>query len=485
MITIGYSTRVSNPNFKNYLIQSCGLKGIEVIEKVNNGDKSLSQVYNEIIDESSKDIIILCHDDIYFDTKNWGKKLLNHFNNTDFSILGVAGTTDLPVTGRWWDDKSKMVGIVNHEYEGKKWESKYSKSWGDEIMEVVLIDGLFISLDKKKLKKKFDSSVDGFHFYDVTFSVENFLSGAKLGVISNIRLTHKSIGMTNESWEQNRSLFVKKFESHLPIKFTPEIKINDRIDNSVKKIPIKIIINTKNQKEKLLSFLSKLEEFSLTNYSINLLVHEDNLDNYKEFVGHDIKIFKSYYNEINKSLSVLRWNGQFVNKNDNLIYITEEDSLPVNNIFFNFVKIYKNHIGNFGCLFPISLRDDKTILSSQFNFVMNQKNFMISIKDKGSYYNVLSGVKQSPSGSISNSILTTLSNLEKLDWFDISYKTNISFLDFAVRCSGIKKMNFTDTDSLVVAYVNDTSKDFSNDINSLLNITLSNDTTKKLIQIQS
>ena len=45
----------------------------ELEQKVNNGEKSLSQVYNEIIDESTNDIIIFCHDDLEFDTSNWGK----------------------------------------------------------------------------------------------------------------------------------------------------------------------------------------------------------------------------------------------------------------------------------------------------------------------------------------------------------------------------------------------------------------------------
>jgi hypothetical protein len=31
-------------------------------------------------------------------------------------------------------------------------------------------------------------------------------------------MTHKSIGETNEQWEENRKLFVEKYKSHLPIK---------------------------------------------------------------------------------------------------------------------------------------------------------------------------------------------------------------------------------------------------------------------------
>ena len=80
MITIGYSTRESKPEFIEYLKTSSGYgKNVTVIEKVNNGEKSLSQVYNEILAESKDRIVIFCHDDIYFDSTGWYHKILKHF----------------------------------------------------------------------------------------------------------------------------------------------------------------------------------------------------------------------------------------------------------------------------------------------------------------------------------------------------------------------------------------------------------------------
>jgi hypothetical protein len=174
MITIGYSTREHNPKYIEYLKKSSGYKKIEVIEKINNGEKSLSQVYNEILEESKTDIVVLCHDDIYFETTGWFHKIESHFKKSDYGILGVAGTTHMTETGRWWDLRKKMIGIVNHESGGKKWTSKYSEEFGN-----------------------------------------------------NIRITHKSIGQTNEKWEENRELFVKKYGENLPIKsnFDPNRRI--------------------------------------------------------------------------------------------------------------------------------------------------------------------------------------------------------------------------------------------------------------------
>jgi len=229
MITIGYSTRKENPKFKEYLQKTCMFKEIQVIEKVNNGDKNLSQVYNEILSESKFDIVVLCHDDIEFDTKNWGDKLLKIFDkNQEFGIIGLAGTTYMPKSGMWWEDRTKMYGIVNHKHNGKVWESKYAPSLNDMIKEVVVVDGLFIAINKTKIKETFDESVEGFHMYDINFCFRNILSDVKIGVTTLIRVTHLSIGQTNDTWESNRKIFVEKYNDKLPIKvkLTENHKLN-------------------------------------------------------------------------------------------------------------------------------------------------------------------------------------------------------------------------------------------------------------------
>ncbi len=221
MITIGYSTRTSNPTYKEYLQKTCMYKEVQIIEKINNGDKSLSQVYNEILEESEHDIVVLCHDDLEFDTKNWGEKVLKSFEkNPEYGILGLAGTKFLDKSGQWWIVPQTMYGIVNHKHEGKKWTSTYSPHINDKIEETIIVDGLFIAVDKTKIKHKFDVSIDGFHFYDLGFCLPNFLDGVKIGVTFNNRVTHLSIGQTNQQWETNRVNFAEKYKEYLPIDIT-------------------------------------------------------------------------------------------------------------------------------------------------------------------------------------------------------------------------------------------------------------------------
>jgi hypothetical protein len=227
MLTVGYSTRNPKPEFIEYLKKSSGYKKLEVIEKINNGDKSLSEIYNEILSESKTNLVLFIHDDIYFDTTSWYYKLVKHFENENYGIIGLAGTTILPNSGQWWEKRNKMIGVVNHESDGKKWTSKYSDEFGNKIKETVIIDGVFIAVDKTKIKNNFVEDFKGFHFYDLPFCVENYLKGVKIGVITNIRITHKSIGMTNQQWEDNRKLFVEKYKNNFPIKV--KMKESDRL----------------------------------------------------------------------------------------------------------------------------------------------------------------------------------------------------------------------------------------------------------------
>jgi hypothetical protein len=236
MITIGFSTRKIDNSFVELLKKTCGVSNLQIIPIENEGKYSLPEAYNMILEQATNDIVVLCHDDIYFDSKNWGSKILKHFKRSpEYGILGLAGSTQLPESAKWWEDFSKMKGIVNHEHEGKKWESKYSASLGNQIEDVVLVDGLFIVLNKKNIKQTFNEEIKGFHFYDVDFSFRNFIEDVKIGVIYDVRVTHKSIGQTNEQWEQNRIKFAEKHKDILPIK----IKRNLTLES-----PIKVLLSS-------------------------------------------------------------------------------------------------------------------------------------------------------------------------------------------------------------------------------------------------
>ena len=79
MITIVYSTRKENPSFQEELRKTIGIKKYQVLEYVNDGEYSLTELYNKGLKEAENDIVVFCHDDIYFDKKNWANKIFKSF----------------------------------------------------------------------------------------------------------------------------------------------------------------------------------------------------------------------------------------------------------------------------------------------------------------------------------------------------------------------------------------------------------------------
>ena len=342
-LTIGFSTRKDNPEFIEQIKKTCGVS-FDIVQVINNGEKSLSEVYNEVLSQAKTDIIVFCHDDIIFETKKWGKKLLNNFTTTDYGIIGLAGSTFLPESGKWWEAPITMRDIVNHQHEGKKWESKYSTNEG-KISPTILIDGLFIAFDKRKIKKQFDESVEGFHFYDVTFSYSNFLEGVKVGVTYDVRVTHLSIGQTNEKWESNREIFAEKFKENLPT------QLEEDVDNLTTYIVchdqeiIKANIQSnkyKNLGELFFMYVGKGEFTETENYPNVIIVRDlkHNIEQYPKFTA-----FTAWYAIWRHNLCKTKY-----------INLLEYDTNPKDGYTF-FLKNLLKHSPKVINYFPMTMRE--------------------------------------------------------------------------------------------------------------------------------
>lgn len=391
MLTIGFSTRKLDENFKSHLIYSCGVRDVEIIFIENNGEYSLTEAYNILLEKSKNDIVVLCHDDIYFDTKNWGKKLLSHFNKTGYGILGVAGTTDLSESGMWWDNSSKMVGIINHEHEGKKWTSTYSKDLKNKVAQCCLIDGVFIALDKNRIKNNFNESVKGFHFYDLEFSFSNNIENVKVGVIFNIRITHKSIGMTNDSWEENKKEFVSRWEKILPYSLSPEIVFSTDPKIPNEKYKVSVIIPTKNNSEILINCLEsyiKNTKYKNVNYLIadtgSKLDEIKKIENYIKDYDNIILLRYTYFNFAKINNDVVK---NHVSDDTDLLLFSNDDIELINDVITNMVFSYNKNKSKVGTLGARLYYENNTIQHSGIMLFIDSNSMILDHYGKESYYN--------------------------------------------------------------------------------------------------
>ena len=217
-ISIVISTRQYNEEYYKHIRKSFSHPKNQILIYENDNKYSLSEIYNKGLNDSENDIVVFIHDDLIFETTNITPKIIKLFQyNPRYGIIGLAGTTNL-ISGKWWEDRDSMIGQVKHQKDGKTWLNKYSETFGEFLKEVVLVDGLFIAVNKQVIKHKFDEDFKGFHFYDLGFCLPNYLNNVKIGVTTKIKVIHKSIGEVNKQWEKYKLLFEAKYEKNFPIK---------------------------------------------------------------------------------------------------------------------------------------------------------------------------------------------------------------------------------------------------------------------------
>ena len=218
MVSVVISTRKIDSTYYDHVKRMFSHPNTEILMYENDGEMSLTQVYNKGLKESVNDIVVFMHDDLILETSNMTPKIVKLFEkHPEYGIIGIAGTDKL-TSGMWWQNRENMFGVVGHIHEGKRHVNHYSKGvFNDVLKDVVIVDGLFFMVRKSLLKKEFNEEFKGFHFYDISFCVENQFEGVKIGLTTKFGVTHKSVGITNKQWEKNKLLFEALFEKRLPL----------------------------------------------------------------------------------------------------------------------------------------------------------------------------------------------------------------------------------------------------------------------------
>ena len=212
-------TTEENKSFIEHIKETCGCD-THVYMIHNPNGVSISKVYADMMtnQEIDANIIVFIHDDIEFLRKGWGKEVLRLFNeHEDYGIIGVAGSAQFDENGAWWNYEKKF-GQVLHRAEGKSWLTAFSPLLDKDLQEVVVIDGLFMAVHKNRIAENFNRDLEGFDFYDIWFCIKNWLSKkCKIGVTTNIRAAHNSVGKLKDSWFKNKEIINQEFGKYYPI----------------------------------------------------------------------------------------------------------------------------------------------------------------------------------------------------------------------------------------------------------------------------
>ena len=205
---------------------------ITIIPKICNKEngKTICQAYNEVIDESPNDIILLCHNDIVMLTDGWNKIIEDLFtNNPEYAILGTVGSNKFNC-GSWLEKGGiPLGGLIQfrkndlHRKKTRPIIVMFAPNYRyNDIVPSVCVDGFFMMINRKQLKAKYDEDwIKGFHFYDVEFCIDNLELGAKVGTTYKLDIGHYSDGFYNDAWNKEHDKCITKYQNRtweIPIK---------------------------------------------------------------------------------------------------------------------------------------------------------------------------------------------------------------------------------------------------------------------------
>ena len=442
-----------------------GLNDVQILEYQNNNQYSLAEVYNSGITESIYDIVVCCHNDIKLE-KDWGKKLLEDYSNyPEFGVIGKAGSCYFPKSGVYWERMNQtMVGQVWHHPSGqKKWINNYSPKL-PFLIPVVTIDGLFISFDKTKIKHKFDETIGKFHFYDHGFCVPNYLDGIKIGVTSSFEITHESVGQPNDEFFDSRLKFVEKYKYRLPLDLKPsEVYVPNVKFNNVKiNGKVAVIIPTKGKLDLLFQCIESFYEHCDKNLFDIFIADtgstEEEIKSIEELVNSvgNIKLIKyDYYNFAKINNDVVK---NHIGKEYEFLLFCNNDVKLLNDVISGMLSTFKTQprVGTVGA--RLHFGDNTIQHDGMLAYVDKNKNFQITHRNLGSYYN-FSDKTISVIGNTGGLVMIRKFTFDKCGMFNENYISCFEDVELNFKCVTLGLENYLCSDCVAYHYESQTRND--------------------------
>ncbi|WP_277110325.1 glycosyltransferase [Chryseobacterium taklimakanense] len=169
----------------------------EIIKIDNPGLMGICEAYNKGAEKAKFENLLFLHEDVSFETLNWGEKLLAIIEKPETGVVGVAGSSYVPnCPYAWWD-----LPLLDYRHMNQfRGNEKIKEFRLKEERQVSSLDGVFLSCRKTIWNKnKFNEKIKGFHGYDIDFSVR--VANNYTNVVCNsLVINHYSTGKTDRAW---------------------------------------------------------------------------------------------------------------------------------------------------------------------------------------------------------------------------------------------------------------------------------------------
>jgi GT2 family glycosyltransferase len=183
--------------------------------------RSMCEACNRGARRARGDILVFAHDDIEIASPDFAARLLDRMETHD--VLGIAGT-------------SRIVGPAWASAGAPHLHGQVGYRAGEARIEVVVfglaepvrgdaqaLDGCFMAARRHVVEEvPFDEQrFDGWHLYDVDFTLSAWLGGFGVAVCEDILVIHQSRGRYDAAWQRAAERFSAKHRAALP---TPEAR---------------------------------------------------------------------------------------------------------------------------------------------------------------------------------------------------------------------------------------------------------------------
>jgi len=193
----------------------------------SNESRSLTYVYNLLVNKAKYPFIIFLHEDVEFLSINWGTTICQILKNKNIGLLGLSGSVYKSNYPGVWSASNKSTYRIS----GEKSILEFSNE--KNYFNVAVIDGCFMATKKELiLLYPFDYNLSGFHCYDLDLSI-NIGQHYDVAVTKNICFRHYSNGIQNKDWLISSLYIHNKWTSKLPKKVGLLTRLEERTSDYI------------------------------------------------------------------------------------------------------------------------------------------------------------------------------------------------------------------------------------------------------------
>jgi len=225
MISIIICSRNTDISFKlsNNILKTIGVEYELIVIDNSKNKHSISSAYNEGVKKAKFPYLCFMHDDIFYHTYEWGKKVIAHFNETKIGIIGITGTHFLPKTPSGWYQPMITSGgclqrVISSDDQSLVLAQNLSRFSDTKSICAVAVDGMWFCIPKELFFQiKFDEEIFmGFHCYDLDICLQIRRLEYSVKIIADVLLEHSSSGSFDIDWIDSTNKLFKKWKSELP-----------------------------------------------------------------------------------------------------------------------------------------------------------------------------------------------------------------------------------------------------------------------------